>query len=97
MVNKKIHTSKDQAIIIVDALAYLIRNWKSILLVWGAISTFVITLSTFTMNKVLIPSVKPLVRPTIKEYTKHYQSQIDSIKLEIKDVRQDVTLFCKPD
>jgi len=100
----KKHTAKEQARFIVDAIAYVIRNWKSIVAVWGTIAALVGLLGTFAMNRVLIPSAKPLVRPIIREYTNHYQVQIDSLYRLIDSLQEktrklkgDIDLFHRAD
>jgi len=101
---KKIHTTKEQARIIVEAFSYLIANWKSILIIYGTIGTLLGTGGTMFLNKVVIPSFKPVVRPIVKSYTMPNKIRIDSIvtvgdslKNRIRILERDFKLFHRPD
>lgn len=81
----KKHDSKTQFKIVGKALLYVIFNWRSVLVVYGTIAALIGTAGTFILKNVFIPSFRPIVRPICREYTNHYQVQIDEIKDQLHD------------
>jgi hypothetical protein len=81
----KTHTTKEHAEMIGNAVIYVFKNWRSILAIYGSIAVLFGTVGTLLTTHIIIPGIKPFVRPIVKEYTSHYQAQIDSLKEEFKN------------
>ena len=93
----KKHNTKQQAKFIIDAAIYVVSNWRSILIVWGSIVAIVGTLGTFILNKIVIPSIRPAVRPIVKGYTIPNSLRLDTLESRTSKLEKDFKLFLHPD
>lgn len=90
------HGTKQQAKFILGAAAYVVSNWRSVLVVWGSLAALIATLGTFILNKVVIPSIKPAVRPIVKHYTEPNRIKLDSLAFEVDTLKHKIYLIFKP-
>jgi len=84
------HDEKQQFKFILTALWYAVGNWRSILIVWGSLTALIATLGTFILNKVVIPSIKPAVRPIVKQYTEPLRSRIDTLEHKVNFILRPI-------
>ncbi len=93
---KKRHNTKQQLRFILDALFYVVQNWRGILAVYGTLAALIATLGTFILNKIVIPSIKPAVRPIVKQYTVPNKVRLDSLSLQVDTLKHKMYLIFRP-
>jgi hypothetical protein len=91
------HGEKQQFKFILTALWYAVSNWRSILVVYGSLTALIATLGGYILNKVVIPSIRPAVRPIVKQYTIPNTRRLDTLESRTLKLEKDFKLFLHPD
>lgn len=89
----KKHNEKEQFKIVLSSLLYVVSNWRSILVVYGTVAALIGTLGTVILNKVVIPSARPVVRPI---FDKRFETKIAPVEKRLDSLELKLNFILKP-